>query len=85
MGGAVWTKPEEEYFWTIVVPNSDKKIGYDKDNDKDQVKSWPELARQMRQHFTAERSKEGKEPLRGYSEQTLSKFIHFSSLKAKST
>ncbi|OIW34227.1 hypothetical protein CONLIGDRAFT_677931 [Coniochaeta ligniaria NRRL 30616] len=27
MGGALWTAPEEDYFWTQVVTNSDKRLG----------------------------------------------------------
>jgi hypothetical protein len=72
MGGAVWQPEEEEYFWTKVVPQSDKKIGYDRETDKDDVKTWDELAREMKAHFAEESAKAGKNPIREYSTQALS-------------
>lgn len=40
MGGPLWTASEEDYFWTKVVPFSDKKIGHDKKTQRGEVSSW---------------------------------------------
>jgi hypothetical protein len=73
MGGPLWTAPEEEYFWTKVVPFSDKRIGHDMKTQKAEVKSWETLANEMLEAMKAERAKIGKEPLREYTALTLGK------------
>jgi len=70
MGGPLWTKPEEEYFWEYIIPNSDKKLGYDK-NQKGQVKTWEELATDMRAAMMKKFEELGKPVPRKYTALTL--------------
>lgn len=79
MGGPLWTASEEDYFWTEVVPFSDKKIGHNKKAQRGEVRSWDTLAREMRQAMTAERAKIGEKPLREYTALMLGKSITSSS------
>ncbi|KAI0490427.1 hypothetical protein F4859DRAFT_520244 [Xylaria cf. heliscus] len=44
MGGRVWTKAEERYFWHVVVIQSPKRVGTDLENEE---KSWDQLATEM--------------------------------------
>lgn len=67
MGGPLWTAPEEDYFWTQVVPKSDKRLGYDHKIHKDEVESWDTLAREMLAAMRAFRAQTGEEPLRQYN------------------
>ncbi|KAH8908620.1 hypothetical protein BR93DRAFT_492263 [Coniochaeta sp. PMI_546] len=71
MGGPLWTAPEEEYFWTKVIPFSDKRIGHDQKTQKAEVKTWETLAKEMLEAMTAERAKTGEKPLREYTALTL--------------
>lgn len=75
MGGPLWTAPEEEYFWTKVIPFSDKRIGHDQKTQKAEVKTWETLAKEMLEAMTAERAKTGEKPLREYTALTLGKSI----------
>jgi hypothetical protein len=45
MGGKVWSREEEEYFWTILVPQSAKRLGDDIKNNQEQ--SWEWISEQM--------------------------------------
>ncbi|OIW30023.1 hypothetical protein CONLIGDRAFT_680814 [Coniochaeta ligniaria NRRL 30616] len=72
MGGPLWTAPEEDYFWTQVVPKSDKRLGYDHKIHKDEVESWDTLAREMLVAMRAFRAQTGEEPLRQYNGLMLS-------------
>ncbi|KAL2019613.1 hypothetical protein VTK56DRAFT_9428 [Thermocarpiscus australiensis] len=47
MGGKVWSKEEEEVFWTRMMPQSPKRLGAD--IDRYQEKSWYWIANQMTQ------------------------------------
>ncbi|KAB5545674.1 hypothetical protein GE09DRAFT_1224631 [Coniochaeta sp. 2T2.1] len=71
MGGALWTELEEQYFWNVVITNSDKRIGHDMKTQRDQVKSWETLAEEMKAAMKEELKKQGKAPLRDYTALTL--------------
>ncbi len=45
MGGKVWSKEEEEFFWTKLVPHSAKRLGDDLINNEEQ--SWDWICEQM--------------------------------------
>ena len=70
MGGPLWTKIEEDYFWGHIVPNSDKKLGYDK-TQKGQVKTWEELAIDMQEAMEKKFGELGKPAPRKYTALTL--------------
>lgn len=44
MGGKLWTALEEQIFWTVVVPQSQRRIGLDEHNVE---LSWEELVEVM--------------------------------------
>ncbi|KAB5547302.1 hypothetical protein GE09DRAFT_1130790 [Coniochaeta sp. 2T2.1] len=75
MGGALWTELEEQYFWNVVIPNSDKRIGHDMKTQRGQVKSWEILAEEMKAAMKEELRKQGKAPLRDYTALTLGKSL----------
>lgn len=72
MGGPLWTKPEEDFFWEEIVPKSDKRLGYTKDQ-KSQIKSWEQLAVTMRKAMATKFEELGKEVPRKYTALTLGK------------
>jgi hypothetical protein len=49
MGGKVWTKEEEKYFWLVVIPQSEKRQGVDA--VKGEPRDWKDLAEDMAQVF----------------------------------
>lgn len=79
MGGQLWTETEEDYFWEEIVPNSDKKLGYTRDQ-RSQVKTWEQLAADMRAAMATKFRKLGKEVPRKYTALTLGKPIIPSSI-----
>jgi len=73
----LWTQAEDDFFWTYVIPNSDKKIGYDRRTNAGGVKSWDELAREMRDAMATKFAELGQDVPRKYTALTLSKYtIH---------
>jgi hypothetical protein len=44
MGGKIWSKDEENAFWTIIIPRSAKRLGRDQLNEEE---TWEELASEL--------------------------------------
>lgn len=64
MGGKLWSYLEERFFWTEVVPRSDKRVGADRVNH---VKmTWAQLAEMMQIRM-------GRDALRVYTCNSLCK------------
>lgn len=64
MGGKVWSKEEEECFWTYIIPRSAKRLGVDRANPP---KTWAVLTREMQERM-------GNQARRNYTELGLCKF-----------
>lgn len=72
MGGKLWTQAEERIFWTVIIPQSPKRVGIDQHNDE---RSWEQLVNVMNKAMldaTGE-TDEAKLP-RKYTKLSLCKF-----------
>ncbi|KAK4188210.1 hypothetical protein QBC35DRAFT_463144 [Podospora australis] len=63
MGGKVWNKEEETYFWHVLIPHTDKRLGDDIEKNREKGFDW--VANQMKEWWG--RTQPGIELRRDYS------------------
>ena len=63
MGGRQWSAEEEQFFWTVIIPKSPKRLS----NLPSTVQSWASLAEEIQTQFGS--------LYRTYNEQSICKYL----------